>query len=149
MFHLCPFKSSNLTVLQLHAWWESSPTFSLTCPALTWMSSAMFKSLTGGDSIPAERKFKDAFDFTPFARMLFSANQPPLSHDASDAFFQRWLVLPFTQVYRGTKQEVSRIELDARLSAPAELSGVLNKAVAALPEVLKNGVKVTASMRAA
>jgi P4 family phage/plasmid primase-like protien len=112
-------------------------------------SSAMFKSITGGDPIPAEYKFKDSFDFVPFARPVFSANQAPVSEDATDAFFQRWTVIPFNNVYRGTAQEISRVDLDARLSTPSELSGVLNRALDALPAVLKNGVTVAPSMRAA
>jgi phage/plasmid-associated DNA primase len=37
-------------------------------------------------------------------------------------------------------------ELDARLSAPEELSGVLNKALECLPHVLEHGITETPSM---
>jgi hypothetical protein len=36
-------------------------------------SSAMFKAITGCDGIMAEVKYRDSFEFTPFARLLFSA----------------------------------------------------------------------------
>ena len=34
-------------------------------------SSAMFKAITGCDRITAEVKYRDSFEFTPFARLLF------------------------------------------------------------------------------
>jgi putative DNA primase/helicase len=118
-------------------------------PSTHLETSATFLAITGGDMIPAEYKFRDSFDFVPFARLIFSANQPPRSKDATAAFFQRWYVLPFLNVYRGTSNEVSRRELDAKLSTPAELSGVLNKALEVLPQVMERGLTVTASMREA
>jgi phage/plasmid-associated DNA primase len=55
----------------------------------------LFKQLTGGDLIQAERKFAHPFSFTCFALPLFSANEAPLSSDQTDAWFDRWLVVPF------------------------------------------------------
>jgi P4 family phage/plasmid primase-like protien len=118
-------------------------------PSTHLETSSIFKSITGGDPIVAEYKFKDSFDFAPFARLIFSANQPPQSRDATEAFFQRWYVLPFTNVFRGTPKEINRPQLDATLVAPEELSGVLNKALAALPRVLNRGLTITESMRRA
>jgi phage/plasmid-associated DNA primase len=31
----------------------------------------------------------------PFATMIFSANEPPASSDQTDAYFDRWIMLPF------------------------------------------------------
>jgi P4 family phage/plasmid primase-like protien len=45
-------------------------------------SSAMFKAVTGCDRITAEVKYRDSFEFTPFARLLFSTNKLPPSNDA-------------------------------------------------------------------
>ena len=118
-------------------------------PSTHLETSSVFKAITGGDPLPAEYKFRDSFDFIPFARLIFSANQPPRSKDATDAFFQRWWVVPFENVKRGTAQEISRRELDAKLAAPAELSGVLNRALDYLPDVLNHGLTVTESMRKA
>lgn len=39
--------------------------------------SAVFKALTGCDRITGERKYQESFEFTPFARLLFSANHLP------------------------------------------------------------------------
>ena len=49
--------------------------------------SAVFKSITGCNRITAEFKYRDSFEFRPFARLLLSANHLPASRDASKAFF--------------------------------------------------------------
>jgi putative DNA primase/helicase len=102
-------------------------------------STSMFKALTGGDIITGERKYENSFSFKPYARLLFSANHPPRSADATKAFFDRWLVIPFDRSFRGTKKERPRRELDAALADPRELSGVLNKALAALQRLRARG----------
>jgi putative DNA primase/helicase len=111
-------------------------------------STSVFKALTGGDIIVAERKFQDSFEFQPFARLVFSANHPPRSADASHAFFRRWVVVPFDRTFDPDEQ-VPRAELDARLADPAELSGVLNKAMDALTALLADGFTDTPSITAA
>jgi P4 family phage/plasmid primase-like protien len=102
-------------------------------------SSAMFKSITGCDRITAEIKYRDSFEFTPFARLLFSANKLPGSADASPAFFDRWLVVPFPNRFRRTRCEIQRHMLQARLCGRAELSGALNTALEGLRRVRQRG----------
>jgi putative DNA primase/helicase len=97
--------------------------------------TSTFKALTGGDILPAEYKFKDSFDLDPFARLVFSANHPPRSADSSSAFFRRWTVIPFDRSFDDTAEEIPRDILDARLQAPEELSGLLNKALDGLRRV--------------
>jgi P4 family phage/plasmid primase-like protien len=118
-------------------------------PSTHLTTSSIFKALTGGDRMSGEYKFGDIFEFIPFARLVFSANQPPRSADASNAFYQRWVVLPLDTPFRGTKDEIDRGKLDARLADPQQLSGVLNRALDALSWVRKNGLTETDSMREA
>ena len=73
--------------------------------ASAMQSTSEFKKIVGGDPIHAERKHRDAFVFTPYARLLFSTNEPPPTPDVSRAFFDRWIVLPFLQRFRGTAAE--------------------------------------------
>ena len=101
-------------------------------------SSAMFKAITGCDRITAEVKYRDSFEFTPFARLLFSANRLPPSNDASQTFFDRWLVGPLANRFRHTRREIPRRILEARLSTPNELSGALNKALDGLGRLRKS-----------
>ena len=99
--------------------------------------TSIFKSITGGDTLTAEYKFRDSFDFQSFVRLVFSSNSLPQSNDASQGFFDRWVVVPFDRSFRGTGKEIPRAELDAKLTSPGELSGLLNKALDAL-EIVKN-----------
>lgn len=99
-------------------------------------STSTFKALTGGDRLTAERKFQGSFEFTPFARLLFSTNHYPQSKDASHAFFRRWLVIPFDAVI-DPQERIA--DLAGRLAMPEELSGFLNRALAALPGMRARG----------
>jgi putative DNA primase/helicase len=76
----------------------------------------VFKSITGGDYIRAEYKFGESFDVLPYCRLIFSANKPPRSPDDTVAYYQRWVVVPFEQTYRGTEKEISRDIMNARLA---------------------------------
>jgi hypothetical protein len=64
-------------------------------------SSSMFKTLTTGDWITAERKHGQPFRFRSYAKLLFSANKIPSSRDRTHAFYRRWLIIPFTQKFDG------------------------------------------------
>jgi P4 family phage/plasmid primase-like protien len=107
-------------------------------------STSSFKAITGGDRMRAERKFRPAFDFVPFARLVFSANEAPPSPDASYAFFRRWVILP---CYR-KPPKIDRDLLD-KLTTPAELSGLLNRALDGLARVREHGFATTEATRSA
>lgn len=99
-------------------------------------ASSMFKSITGGDRIMGERKYLPAFSFKPYARLLYSANEPPPTPDSSDAFFRRWIIIPFER--RFAEGEADRNLLD-KLTTPQELSGLLNHGLRALPALRERG----------
>jgi DNA primase catalytic core len=98
--------------------------------------SAFFKIITSGDPIDAERKFQHPFQFTPFARLLFSANELPATTDNTDGFFRRWLIIPFPNSFPPEKRDVRLIE---KLTTPEELSGALNLAIEGLQRLYRQG----------
>jgi P4 family phage/plasmid primase-like protien len=119
-------------------------------PSAALTGTSMFKALTGGDIVTAERKFEQSFEFTPFSRLLFSANSAPRAEDSTHGFFRRWLVVPFGRTFDESDPDtVPRAVLDAQLSEPGELSGLLNKALDALPAIRKGRFTESASTRAA
>jgi putative DNA primase/helicase len=119
-------------------------------PTVKLSGSSMFKAITGGDTITGERKFKPSFEFRPYSRLVFSANSTPRSDDTTYGFFRRWLLIPFDRTFSDTDAcTVPRSELDARLAATSELSGMLNKALDALPQVQSGAFRESASMKAA
>ena len=101
--------------------------------------TSIFKSITGGDAIQAERKFRQPFNFTAYARLVFSANEPPPTPDSSDAFFDRWIIVPFERSFRNSRGERQFDELVAALSSPEELSGLLNHAIRGLQRLRRSG----------
>jgi P4 family phage/plasmid primase-like protien len=116
-------------------------------PSAHLSSTSMFKALTGGDVLSAEYKYHDSFEYVPFTKLVFSANQPPHSDDPTHGFFRRWVVVPFTRTFEECAETtVPREELDARLSRPAELSGLLNRALDALAKIRKSGFTESDSM---
>ena len=119
-------------------------------PSTDLVSTSVFKAITGGDMLMAEYKFQDSFEFVPYARLVFSANHPPKSQDASPAFFRRWVVVPFERTFKdGAPGTIPADRLDAMLADPAELSGVLNKALFALEALRKRGFSESESIRRA
>jgi P4 family phage/plasmid primase-like protien len=108
-------------------------------PSERMAGSAVFEAITGCDRISGEFKYRDSFEFTPFARLLISANHLPASRDASKAFFDRWLIIPFHTGFRNTRQEIPRSVLDRALSTATDLSGALNAALPALRRIRRRG----------
>jgi putative DNA primase/helicase len=100
--------------------------------------SAVFKAITGGDRITGELKYRDAFEFRPFARLIFSANHFPAARYGSRSYFDRWLLIPFERRFRGSRDDMPRNALDAVLSTPNEFSGALNRVLPALRRLRKN-----------
>ena len=115
-------------------------------PSAHLAGTSTFKALVGGDVLLGERKYADSFEFSPFARLIFSANHPPRSADASHAFFRRWLVVPFGRTF-DPAQQIPRNVLDTQLADPRELSGALNMALAVLPDLHAHGFVESESMR--
>jgi len=99
-------------------------------------STSMFKALVGGDRIHVERKYGQPFEYTPFARPIFSSNHYPRSRDASKAFFRRWIVIPFE---RTIVHQDCNPHLAQELADQTELSGLLNRILAVLPALATRG----------
>lgn len=100
------------------------------------------KALTGGDDIYAEFKGVDGFTFQNHAKLMFSANELPMSTDKTVGWFRRILILPFVKPIPEQKK-IARSILDKRLTNPKELSGLLNLVIEAIHRLEANGFKFT------
>jgi putative DNA primase/helicase len=100
--------------------------------------SDTFKKVTGGDPIEAERKYGHAFSFRPFATMVFSANEAPISSDQSEAWFDRWLVIPMERRI-SDDEAVPLPQMVARITSPDQLEGLLVAAVNGLRRLTDRG----------
>lgn len=56
---------------------------------------AVFKKIVTGNRIKAERKGQDPFEFNPYIKLLFSANDIPRMRDKTGAVLRRLVIIPF------------------------------------------------------
>lgn len=99
--------------------------------------TARLKQLTGGDLITAEPKFKNAFTYFNFAKLIYSCNKVPLTEDKSRAFFRRVIFIPFPNRFIVGKNADEKI-MD-KLTTEGEMSGLFNVAVESLKHIIGNG----------
>ena len=103
------------------------------------------KQIATGDVMDVEDKNVKSFSFHPYATLWSSCNELPLSHDRSDAWYERLIILPFTQQHTGKAADRKLLE---RITTPEELSGLLNHAIAGLQMLLsENAFKETDATR--
>ncbi len=108
-------------------------------------ATGTFKSLTGDDTIRADVKYGKPIQFRSGATQWYAANEAPSSNDHTDAWRERWVILPFD-----VKPERPDFTLKARLTQPEELAGILRHAVEGLQSLLIRGaLKPPASVVAA
>ncbi len=95
-----------------------------------------FKALTGHDRIRAEKKYRDSFSFTNYAKLTFLCNQLPTTPDMTRAFFRRWLIFVFPEKFEGVNCDPKILE---KLTTPEELSGLFNWALEGLRRLKSSG----------
>ncbi len=60
---------------------------------------ATFKKIVTGNRIKAERKGRDPFEFNPYVKLLFSANDVPRMRDKTGAVLRRLVIIPFDATF--------------------------------------------------
>jgi putative DNA primase/helicase len=93
--------------------------------------TGMIKQLAGEDTIKAERKGEQQFDFDFFGKMLFSANAIPQAADSSTGWLRRWEIVHFPNA-----PAAPDIDLKRRLTSPESLQGIAYRALRALPTLM-------------
>ena len=109
-------------------------------PSSKLMNTSMFKAITGGDRLMAERKYENLRPFQPYSRLIFSANEFPDSPDAGYGFLRRWIVIRFNQRFEGFKADRRLLE---KLTTPEELAGFLLKSILAYSAMISEGRSLT------
>ena len=102
--------------------------------------TGVFKMLTGNDTVDVERKFvQKRIKLTSYAKMIFSCNIiPENSRDDTRAFWRRWILITFPNVFDKEYANVDEKILE-KLITKEELSGLLLKALEGLKRLLQNG----------
>ena len=101
------------------------------------LSTGILKMVVSGDPITVQKKGRDPFSFTPYATLIFSANEVPKIRDRSLGMYDRMMLLPFNVRIRNTAVDDKHI--DEKLADPTFLSCLLNLALIGLDKLLKTG----------
>ena len=103
--------------------------------------TSLLKELMGWDIISVRLMHSQIkFMFRNFAKLIFLANQIPATYETDDAFYPKVQIFEFTKQFKEGEEGTRRKdELMAELTTEGEMSGLLNKAVKALQELLKRG----------
>jgi putative DNA primase/helicase len=100
-----------------------------------------FKVITAGDTIDAEKKFRDSYSYRPYAKLIFSANFPPRPRDYfDDSYYKRWILIVFglcEKCYFCKRDIVMDPALEDALRDPSELSGLLTAVAIAARRLLR------------
>lgn len=105
-------------------------------PAQPLAETDVFKKIVAGDTVTGEFKYHPAFDFVPYAKLFYSANQLPSLPKDTEAFLVRWDMVEFPKQFLPGDPRRDP-ELKAKLTTPEELSGVLNWCLEGLQRLLR------------
>ncbi|HDR8152828.1 TPA: DNA primase [Bacillus cereus] len=97
--------------------------------------SSIFKKLSTGETLNVERKGKDPFDFTNYAKLIFSANEMPRINDFSDGLGRRLQIVPFKAKFTPNDDDYDPFITDKLLSDES-MQYVLNLALKSLKRLL-------------
>lgn len=94
-----------------------------------------FKQLCCGEPLQARLKYKDSFMIENYAKLMFNCNELPKDVEYSNAYFRRFLIIPFTQTIPEAEQDKN---LAAKIIAN-ELSGIFNWVLEGLKRLMMQG----------
>lgn len=58
-----------------------------------------FKSITAGMEVNVRRLYENPFSARLFTKLVFAANELPITEDKSKGFFRRWIIIPFNATF--------------------------------------------------
>jgi len=106
-------------------------------------STSVFKAITGEDNISGQHKFRTMFSFKPFARLLFSCQDPPQNpNDNSDGFYRRLIIIAFNHAIQEHKKDT-----DLKEKLMDEQDGILLWALEGLKRLMANKWKFSETDR--
>ena len=95
------------------------------------------KMLTGGDTVRGRFLYQEEFDFKPQLKLWIAANNQPGINEQTRAIWERLLLVPFTQVFTGSKAD-KQLEQKLLKEAP----GILQWAIRGCRHWLEDGLGI-------
>lgn len=98
---------------------------------------SIFKKIVTGNRIKAERKGQDPFEFNPYIKLLFAANDIPRMKDKTGAVLRRLVIIPFNATF--TKDDPDyRPYIKYELIQQNSIEYLIQLGVAGLKRILEN-----------
>lgn len=98
---------------------------------------SIFKKIVTGNRIKAERKGQDPFEFNPYIKLLFAANDIPRMKDKTGAVLRRLVIIPFNATF--TKNDPDyRPYIKYELIQQDSMEYLIQLGVAGLKRILEN-----------
>jgi putative DNA primase/helicase len=97
------------------------------------LDTDIFKRLVSGEPVSARLKYGNPFDLTSNTKMIFNANTFPKNVEHNEAFFRRFIIIPFGQTIPEEKRDP---QLHTKI-AEKELQGVFNWVIEGLDRLVK------------
>nr|WP_217346325.1 phage/plasmid primase, P4 family [Noviherbaspirillum sp. L7-7A]MBV0880732.1 hypothetical protein [Noviherbaspirillum sp. L7-7A] len=98
------------------------------------LADGYLKSITSGEAVETEPKYKDSYSFVPTVKLVAATNHLPRLKDTSGGFARRAVILSFNRTFGPEERDP---DLSQKLRA--ELPGILAFAVRGLQRLLKRG----------
>ena len=98
------------------------------------LESSIFKQLVSGEPVEARLLYENTQTISDYARFMFNCNELPKEVENTNAFFRRFIILPFRVTIPPNKQDK---DLSKRI-IESELSGVFNWVLSGLTSLLTN-----------
>ena len=98
------------------------------------LEQAIFKQMASREPVEARLLYEQAFIMERYAKLLFNCNELPSSVEMTDAFFRRFLIIPFSVTIPEAEQDKGL----ANRIIDSELSGVFNWVLAGMYRLLQN-----------
>jgi putative DNA primase/helicase len=97
------------------------------------LGASKFKQMVSGEKMTARLPYGQPMELTDYAKFIFNCNELPKDVEPTNAYFRRWLIIPFNVTIPKAEQDS---ELHTKI-INAELSGVFNWVLEGLKRLLE------------
>src|SRR5690606_10149070 len=97
------------------------------------LEASVFKQLVSGEPVSARLPYGEPFTLRQYAKLIFNSNELPKDVEHTNAFFRRFLIVPFEVTIPEEKQDKN---LHTKI-IESELSGIFNWTLSGLNRLMK------------
>lgn len=98
---------------------------------------SLFKKIVSGDRIQAEFKGQDPFEFNPYVKLVFSANNIPRMKDKTGAVISRLVIIPFNAEFSEDSSDFDP-DIKYKLQEQESIEYFIRIGIEGLKQILQN-----------